>query len=564
MGRRLHLHLCAFVVLGVIAIGCGDSKGSSSSSGSTSPTTTAAAVATTAEKTPQAGGTLTFGQWSPIATLDPAFISGYGTSGGLEIGAIYDRLIEWNPVTKKYDPKTAESLTANADNTVWTLKVRPNIKFADGTPYDANAVKINYDRQKAKNTNVRGLLTSVTDVSVVDALTVKFTLSEPWGGFPIIFNNSVGMLVSPAAIQALGDDGLKLNPVNAGAGAFQIDSFKPGESITLKKNPNYWGGPVYLDSIKFVTIPGGPATYDAMKTGTLQAGFLRDAATIARAKADGIGSADSVVNSGEMLILNVGAEVTCAKEAPAPLCVGKPDGTKIATSPATKDLKVRQAIAAALDVKTIDTRANEGKGIPATSLFDSSFPWDPNVSMPKYDVTAARKLVADAKAAGWNGRVRLTCGVEDQQRSNEALAIQAMLKDAGMDVDTTRAAVKVSEQVDDVITKKDFDIACWGLQNTPDDNAIAQLDQFLRSTSGSNRTGYKSTAMDAILSELKGAGTDQARTAASKKLADLWVADLPGVPIFHTPQGVYWTSKVHGIKGTALSAAAFDKAWIEH
>ena len=70
--------------------------------------------------------------------------------------------------------------------------------------------------------------------------------------------------------------------------------------------------------------------------------------------------------------------------------------------------------------------------------------------------------------------------------------------------------------------------------------------------------------MDAILSELKAAGTDQARVAASKKLADLWATDLPGIPIFHTPQGVYWTSKVHGIKGTALSAAAFDKAWIEH
>jgi peptide/nickel transport system substrate-binding protein len=562
MGRRFRLHLCAFVVLGVIAVGCGDD--SNKSGGTASPTTTATAVATTAEKTPQAGGSLTFGQWSPIATLDPGFISGYGTSGGLELGAIYDRLIEWNPVTNKYDPKTAESLTANADNTQWTLKVRPNIKFADGTAYDATAVKVNFDRQKAKNTNVRGLLTTVTDVQIVDPLTVKFVLSEPWGGFPIIFNNSVGMLVSPTAIQTLGDDGLKLNPVNAGAGAFQIDSFKPGESITLKKNPNYWGGTVYLDSIKFVTISGGPATYDAMKTGTLQAGFLRDAATIAKAKADGIGSADSVVNSGEMLIMNVGAEVTCAKELPAPLCVGKTDGTKVATTPATKDLKVRQAIAAALDVKTIDARANEGKGIPATSLFDTSFPWNPKVAMPPYDVAQARKLVTDAKAAGWNGRVRLTCGVEDQQRANEALTIQAMLKDAGIDVDTTRASVKVSEQVDDVITKKDFDTACWGLQNTPDDNAIAQLDQFLRSTSGSNRTGYKNPAMDAILSELKAAGTDQARVAASKKLADLWATDLPGIPIFHTPQGVYWTSKVHGIKGTALSAAAFDKAWIEH
>jgi peptide/nickel transport system substrate-binding protein len=563
MTRHFGVCVAAFVLVGLVAAGCGDSK-SGASATTTAATATAAVAPATTEKTPQPGGTLTFGQWAAIPSLDPAATSGVGTSGGLEIGAIYDRLVEWNPVTKKYDMKTAESLVPNADNTQWTLKVRSNIKFADGTPYDANAVKINFDRQKAKNTNVKGLLTSVSDVQMIDSLTVKFVLTEPWGGFPIIFNNVVGMLVSPTAIQTLGDDGLKLNPVNAGAGPFQIDSFKPGESITLKKNPNYWNGPVYLDAMKFVFISGGPATYDAMKTGTLQAAFLRDAVTIAQAKADSIGSADSVVDGGEMLIMNTGVEVTCAKEQPASLCAGKADGTKVPTTPATKDLKVRQAIAAALDVKTIDARTNAGKGIPATSLFDPTFPWDPKVSMPPYDVDQARKLVADAKAAGWNGKVRLTCGVEDQARMNESLTIQTMLKAAGIDVDTTRAGVKVSEQVDDVITKKDFDTACWGLQNTPDDAASAQIDQFLRSTSASNRTGYKNPAMDAALTELKGAGTDAARVAAYKKIADLWSTDLPGVPIFHTPQGVYWTSKVHGIKGTGLSAAAFDKAWIEH
>jgi peptide/nickel transport system substrate-binding protein len=300
-----------------------------------------------------------------------------------------------------------------------------------------------------------------------------------------------------------------------------------------------------------------------MKTGTLQAAFLRDAVTIAKAKSEGVGSADAVVSGGEMIILNAGVEVTCAKELPAAQCAGKPDGTKVATSPATKDPKVRQAVAAALDVKTIDARANEGKGLPATSLLDSSFPWDPKVPLASFDLEKAKRLVTEAKAAGWNGKVRFTCGVEDPQRSNEALAIQTMLKAAGIEVDTARANIKVSEQVDDVITKKDYDLACWGLQTTPDDAGAAQIDQFLRSTSASNRTGYKNATMDATLTELKGASTDAARTAAFKKIAELWATDMPGVPIFHTPQGVYWTSKVHGIKGTGLSAAAFDKAWIE-
>jgi peptide/nickel transport system substrate-binding protein len=285
--------------------------------------------------------------------------------------------------------------------------------------------------------------------------------------------------------------------------------------------------------------------------------------TIAKAKADGVNSADSIVSGGEMLILNAGVEVTCAKELPAAQCAGKPDGTKVATSPGTKDVKVRQAIAAAIDTKAVDARANEGKGIPATSLFDASFPWDPKVPLPAYDLDKAKRLVTEAKAAGWNGTVRFTCGVEDQIRANTVLAVTTMLTNAGMVVDGARANVKVSEQVADVITNKDFDMACWGLQNTPDDAASAQIDQFLRSNSASNRTGYKNPAADAALTELKGAGTDAARTAAYKKIADLWNADMPGVPIFQPPQGVYWSTKVHGIKGTGLSAAAFDKAWIE-
>ena len=69
--------------------------------------------------------------------------------------------------------------------------------------------------------------------------------------------------------------------------------------------------------------------------------------------------------------------------------------------------------------------------------------------------------------------------------------------------------------------------------------------------------------MDAALTELKGALTDTAKVAAYKKITDLWVTELPAAPLFQPPQGVYWMPKVHGIKGAGLSAAAFDKAWIE-
>ena len=64
----------------------------------------------------------------------------------IEMAAIYDTLVRYDPVTLKYEPQTAESVTSNADSTEWTIKLRPNIKFSDGTDYDADAVVFGLNR----------------------------------------------------------------------------------------------------------------------------------------------------------------------------------------------------------------------------------------------------------------------------------------------------------------------------------------------------------------------------------------------------------------------------------
>ena len=206
---------------------------------------------TTKALTPVAGGSLTVGLFSEIRGLDPLVSNGAANTGGFELGALYDRLVQWNPQTRTYDMRTAESLVANADSSEWTLKVKPNIKFTDGTAYDAAAVKFNLDRQQKENTVLRGSLAFIKETQVVDPLTVKFVLTESWGAFPFLLANTPGMLVSPTAAQKLGKD-LPINPVGAGAGPFIFESFKSKEAIVLKRNPNYWGGQVYLDELRFI------------------------------------------------------------------------------------------------------------------------------------------------------------------------------------------------------------------------------------------------------------------------------------------------------------------------
>jgi peptide/nickel transport system substrate-binding protein len=546
--------VAAVAAITIVAAGCGDDSGGSNETGGAA---TSAAPTTTSP--PVKGGTLTIGTFSEAPGLDPNLTSGAGTTYGMEVAAIYDRLIQWDPIAKKYLPRLAESYTSNATFTEWTLKIRSGVKFADGTPYDAEAVKFNFDRSKTSNAVLRGPLANMKEVTVVDPLTVKVTLTDPWPGFVVLLGSALGMIISPTAVKAAGA-GFATNPVNAGAGPFQFASLKPKEALVLKRNPNYWGGEVYLDELRFVFLGGASATYEALKSGSIDVAFLREAIAVDQAKKDGMQGFSTVMSMGEMILINAGAEVTCSGGKPEPVCAGQADGAKIATKTPGTNKKVRQAVQAAIDLAGVDQRANNGKGIVATSIYDQSFPWNPNVMAPKQNVDQAKKLVQEAKAEGWDGKIRLSC-TNTPQRQGTALAVQAMLNSVGIDVDMTRANLDVNQVIADVITNKNYDLACWGLAASPDDYTFTQLDSFLRSTSGSNRSGYKSAAMDAALDETKRASTDAEKTAGYKKIAEAIVADAPFVAIGHAEERLVMSAKVHGAVPTAFTTADFSKAF---
>jgi peptide/nickel transport system substrate-binding protein len=559
--RKRFIRATAFATaLGLLAAACGDdsSKGSDASTGA-SGTGAAGTTAATTTLAPVKGGILTIGTYSEAPGLDPITTSGAGTTYGMELAAMYDRLILWDPIAKKYEPRLAESFTNNADFTEWTLKIRSGVKFGDGTSYDAEAVKFNLDRHKAENSVLRGPLSNLKDVAVVDPLTVKITLTDSWPGFLSLLAASPGMVASPAVIKAQGK-GFPVNPAGAGAGPFQFDSLKPKEALTLKRNPSYWGGEVYLDGLKFVLLGGAQANLDALKAGSIDATFLREAAVIDEAKKAGFKGLSNVQNIGEMILINAGVEVTCTGGKPEPTCAGQADGTKIATKTPGSNLKVRQAVFAALDIAQIDQRANNGKGIPATSVYDTSFPWNPNVTVPKADPAKAKQLVQEAKSAGWDGKIRLSC-TNTPQRQGTAIAVQTQLTAAGFEVDMTRSNLDVNQVIADVITNKNYDLACWGASTTPDDYAYVQLDSLLRSTSGSNRTGYKSATMDAALNEAKKASTDAAKTAAYKKIGEVLIADAVFAPIAHAEEYVTYSSKVVGARATSAGTLEFSKAY---
>ena len=557
--------LVAFIgVLAIVAAACGDSKGSSSATTAGASATTAAGPTTTAKLTPVKGGVLVFGQFSKEGGLDPATLAGGGTVGGNENAAIYDTMMGLDHSTGKYIPRTAESMTPNADFTQWTTKIRAGIKFTDGTDYNADAVKFTLDREmKDGNAAVKGQLTNFIDtITVVDPLTISFKLKIGWAGFPYLFTHVPGMIYSPTQFKKVGDPKVfAVNPGDAGAGPFKVKSYKPGESVELERNPNYWGGDVYLDGMKFVLLATESARYDALKVGTLNAALFRDPAIYAKSKTDGFGTVDIPQIAGNLMIMNSGIDITCTAPTSAsiPACAGQPDGTKVQTKTATRDPNVRKAIAEAIDPKIVVDRAYQGAGIPGNSPF-VNFQWDPKVPSTKVDVADAKRLVTAAKAAGWDGKLRLIGG-NDATSTAWVQAIKPQLEAVGMEVLASNDT-DINGVVSKVLTQRDFDAATWGLGLS--DESDANYTQLLGSFgSATKRYGYSSPDMDAAIESLRVADTDAKKIAAYKTISEIWLRDNPALVITYIPSAVIMSPKVHGIDRTGQSMTLFDKTWME-
>jgi peptide/nickel transport system substrate-binding protein len=572
------------LTVALLAAACGDDGGKTGAATGTTSATASTAVATTTTAQPQAGGSLTYGVYSETAGLDPIVSRGSGVAGATEMAAIYDTLMRWNPSTGKYSPQTAASLDSSADSLEWTLKLKPNIKFSDGTAYDAAAVKFGLDRHRSglpgapacadivacpsNTTSSTGYTILVKDIVVIDALTLKITLTEPWGGLPYMLSDEPGMIPSPTALKAACTDPTKAisqcsfntNPV--GAGPFVLESFKAKESITMKKNPTYWNGPVYLDTLVFKNQgdAGGTQSAENVKSDTFQAAILRNPLSIAIANDAKFSGYSNVQEGGAGLLFNVGLSVTCKSGAPAPLCTGKPDGV-VETNPVTKSLKVRQAVAAAIDPQVINTRAFEGKGKPGSELFQKDYIWYPGVAGPKYDPEAAKKLVAEAKAEGWNGTIRLLYNNTPSGMAT-GQAVDTMLKAVGINsvLDTTK---DTAGQIGQYSVNKDFDAAGIGIAVAGDDGAMPALGQNFKSTSASNRAGLKSVPMDAAIKEWTAAKTDAEKKSAAKKVQEVLNAEIPYLPYSAQEERVVWEPKVQGLSFNHSTVVFFDKAWIK-
>ena len=156
-------------------------------------------------------------------------------------------------------PGLAKSWDISDDGTVYTFNLNSGVSFHDGTDMDAEDVKFSLDRARAEDsTNAqKRLFSGITDVTVVDPMTVKVTLDQPNGSF--LFNMAWGdaVIVAPESIENIAS-----NPI--GTGAFTFSDWVQGDRLELTRNENYWGNPAALESATFRFISDPTAAFAAV------------------------------------------------------------------------------------------------------------------------------------------------------------------------------------------------------------------------------------------------------------------------------------------------------------
>lgn len=242
--------------------------------------TGAAAPAGDAAAAPSdSGGTLIVGRGGDSVGLD----SGTQTDGesARVISTIVDGLVALEGTSTKPIPWLAESWETT-DSQTWTFHLRQGVKFHDGTPFNAEAVKWNMDRWRDPNNEWRfgrtfeyydiefGTDLAIEEVNVVDEYTVELKLSAPSGVLLAkLAEHFVFGMNSPAAVQEQGDKYGTPAGIVVGTGRFKFVEWVPDDHITVERNDEWWGDAPKLDRIIFRSIPDNSARFAELQAGTI-------------------------------------------------------------------------------------------------------------------------------------------------------------------------------------------------------------------------------------------------------------------------------------------------------
>lgn len=480
----------------------------------------------TTEEEPDAGE-LVIANSADAVSLDPAGSNDVPSSNVAE--NIYETLVKLN-MDMELEPSLATEWEAVEDD-VWEFTLREDVKFHDGSDFNAEVVKANIERvlDEEVGSPRQFLYTMVADIEVVDDHTVRFTTEYPFAPLPAHLAHSGGAMVSLDLIEedyAAMEDGeepgsvISENPV--GTGYFKFEEWAPGDYIRLVKNDDYWGEPAKLDTVTFKVVDEDQTRVAELLTG--------DSHII-----DPLSPSDVAQVEGE-------EGVDPARQASVSLSY---IGFNTQKEP-FDDPKVRQAINMAIDKEQIIEGIYDGAGIPATGpLAPDVFGYDGNVEGLEYDPERAKELLAEA---GYEDGFSTTIWTNDsRERIDTATNIQAQLEEFGITVEVEilewGAYLEQTAQ-----GEHEMFILGWSTVTGDADYGLYALFHSDNFGDPGNRTFTEDPELDDLLEQAREEPEPEKRQELYTEVQELLAEEAPMLYIHHQELLLGVSDKVQGLE----------------
>jgi peptide/nickel transport system substrate-binding protein len=450
---------------------------------------------------------LVYAQGADPRGLDPALVDD-GESSKV-MCQIYEGLLKYSKDSTEIEPCLAKEWEISEDNLVYTFHLQEGVTFHDGTPFNAEAVKFNIDRQTVNVTEdmaYAGFVYQYVDsCEVVDEYTVKIKLTAVCT--PFLNNLAMSMaapMVSPAACEQSSNN---LNEAPCGTGPYKFVRWDKQEAVVLERNEEYWGEKPKSKNIIFKTIADNSARVVALTNGEVDVIDGIDANVV-----------DQITNGGCELNLTEGMNINyMAFNMDSPVC---------------SDAEVRKALSQAVDVEELVKGLYRGYATKADTILPTFIPgYSDSITRARYDEAAAKEVLA-AKGITEIHMITYSNVRPYNTASGQTLAesIQGYFSKVGITAtidsfDWTTYKEKV--------TAGDYDICFYGWMGDNGDadnfmNLLADSDPSM------NVSRYNNEEYKALIAQALQAANGDERNAIYAQLEQIAADDYVWLPISHS------------------------------
>jgi peptide/nickel transport system substrate-binding protein len=428
-------------------------------------------------------------------------------------------------------PQLAAALPVVSDGgkTV-TIKLRPSVKFNDGTAFNAEAMKFSLDRHREmKGSNRRSELDSVNSVEVVDPLTIRLRLKAPFSPLTAQLADRAGMPVSPAAAQKLGE---KFGTAPVCVGPWQFVERVPQDRIVVERSPHYFDpAAAKFDRIVFRIIPDDNVRLANLRSGDIDVMHQVAPTDSASLKKEGRFEVSSVTGLGYNSV-NINLKNKTGKTNP-PGDLG---------TPLANDPRVREAFELSIDREALNQVTYEGQNtVGCGPISPNSVYFDKTRTCTKRDVARAKKLLADAGLSSGYKFEMVVVNNPQQRRVGEV--IQGMAREAGFDI-SLRPSEFASALKDSDDGKHQAFLIGWSGRVDPDGN----IHQGQACGGSLNATLACDEKVDALLNRAREVSDVNQRRGLYREAIDLIGARRNILYLYHPNYIVAFPKNLKGYK----------------